>query len=468
MNCRQDVRRLTAGPRKWGNSTERCAKDSANTHAKSILCSLGLAFLLTFAVHVADAGGDYRTEISKCVQKMITDKIKSVTISVAEPFDLTPEKAYYPFMKNVKTAIENALMTAGVAIRRDASAYFRTAFTIRDNGLTLNFEIERSSDQRKLASDSLDIPASALPKPWPPIRKMKDVAHELVDKLARRTFTSSNITLVFSDLSGGRTKEQGLVSDFSKAMSGYIREELSRAPRYTLICASDKNSLDASVFELRGQYDVLSAQINIYLKLLGGQDRREENVSSKLLRASLPDGMELFPQNEATAASGVDTETEKEAYKPDVKVAVWTKEDQRVFHDGDALKVFIRPAEDCHARVYYIQSDGIIWQIFPSSDSESAFLRGERTICIGGEQDDVDLTINDKTIGQEFIKVFAARHKIDDSLLPKKYIQGVGYQMRGGYDTLKSGIGFIRFKGLDMKQKVLPVAEIKIRVDKKR
>ncbi|MCD6327441.1 hypothetical protein J7M28_07800, partial [bacterium] len=73
--------------------------------------------------------------------------------------------------------------------------------------------------------------------------------------------------------------------------------------------------------------------------------------------------------------------------------------------------------------------------------------------------------INDKTIGQEFIKVFAARHKIDDSLLPKKYIQGVGYQMQGGYEALKSGIGF---KGLDMKQKVLPVAEIKIRVDKKR
>jgi hypothetical protein len=73
----------------------------------------------------------------------------------------------------------------------------------------------------------------------------------------------------------------------------------------------------------------------------------------------------------------------------------------------------------------------------------------------------VELTLNDETLGQEFIKIFATKNPLDDSALPKQFIDGSSvFHMPGGYSALKRGL---RVRGLTVKKKTLrPAAEHKI------
>ena len=411
----------------------------------------------------------FRSAITRLAGSLVNDNSRGKRTYVNQLYDTSPQRAYYPFMSEVRSSLETSLINAGLPVHKGITgidAYVSTSFGVSNKGLALSSKLVDIVSGALLAGGSVEIPTHALPDNWSE-RGPEAVARELAEKLSEGTL-GQRIELFVGEITGGREQDQGLISDFSSSLRERIGGELGKMPFYSVVVASTGGNVSAGACELNGKFVVTTDKMSVHLSLLGGQKRTQQkaSVSSSLPLSELPLDVKVLPDNAATAQASVDWETDQDAYTPDVNVRVWTERDKRVFHDGDPLRVYLKAAQDCYARVYYIQSDGFVWQIFPSTPTESARLRRNETVCLGCSDDDVELTITEQTLGQEFIKVFASTREIDDSALPRGYVQGVGYQVEKGYDGLKQGI---RIKGLNVKKKkVLPVAELKLLVERQR
>ena len=184
--------------------------------------------------------------------------------------------------------------------------------------------------------------------------------------------------------------------------------------------------------------------------------------SVKFITQSVPNGMELIPQNIAIASKSTDSKNPKEDIQSEVPIDVWVNKSNSIYHKDDRLIVYLRPEDDCYVRAYYIQSDGAVLQIFPTDPGESGFLKKGQEFGVGGEEDNVELICTDDTLGQEFVKVFTSRNPFDDSFTPRQFIEGANvYQVRAEYKDLKRSLT----RGLKIKDKsktVVPAAEVKL------
>ena len=75
----------------------------------------------------------------------------------------------------------------------------------------------------------------------------------------------------------------------------------------------------------------------------------------------------------------------------------------------------------------------------------------------------MELVISDETVGQEAVKVFTSSAPIDDSNIPKEFIDGPNvFCMEGDYGSLTKALT----RALKKRARVRPAAELKILVRK--
>lgn len=428
----------------------------------------------------------------------------------------------YSFANEARCALRTALSSSGVSLLMSpdsADAYLVTWFSVTDEGLRLECQIVKK-DLRStvLAASSVLIPDKLLPRGWDRMN-LEDIAYEIVIKMQPLIFNKGIKKIAIGTFTGGEKGKDGLTSVFSEKMKTYLAGQLNKVKGCQVIVPEEKY-FDNDAYVLNGTYTVSANEqdkwIDFDLTLLDCKDKKSmvDMVTHRFPFSWVPENMrdKITPPNEAIAAALVDAPpkptptaaepvgtpakpdtAEPDTVKPDtakpdvakpplaeaspqpteapeapdVEVALWTNKTERIYYDGDPLVVYVKPQQDCHLRVYYICSDNTALQLFPSHPTERDSLLAGETLAIGGDRDDVNLTIRDNTLGQEFIKVFAAKHEINDSKLQKDHIEGKGYAMKDRYGAFTTR-GFFGLKGLDVDTKdVFLVREISLVVAKK-
>jgi hypothetical protein len=426
----------------------------------------------------AQAQEAWRQDVKAWAATWKQDASKNLLVGV--PKDGSGAGAYYPFMKRLRDALCGALASRGFRVNPsnvgELDAYVNASLTFRvsASGLVLDAKL-RSSGGDLLQSPSLSIASARLPGGWDR-RSLRDIASELTGKLLREN-VGKQLTMVLGDFSGGEKEEDGLVSPVSLELKEFLLESLGKAPAVNLITGK-KRSLELKMHRLEGRFSVVGPKVLFRLRLMKPDgETLQTNVTATWPKAQVPPSLGLFPENRVVAAKQVE-ETPvpvlPKARPPSpqaatttggVRVLAWLNKESGVYRNKDMLLVNLRPAQDCYARVYYIQSDGTVFQIFPNAQGDQGQLKANRTHQIGGPDSPVELEINDSTLGQEFIKVFASTDPIDDSALPKEFFADYGiFAMGGGYAALKRGI---KTRGLSARAKaqtLKPAAELKLLV----
>lgn len=422
---------------------------------------LVFALSLLFGVTDTAAAKGWERSVDTWIRGTTWSKTPKQRIFVGEPYDTSPRKAYFPFMRRLHSVMCGSLSGAGFRVQQEQSSadlYMTLGFSVSGGGLDLDVKIMSMTDGELVEGHPLRLASAELPAGWNK-RTLRDVARELHTKLLIKT-VGQRLAVVFGEFSGGDKEKDGMVSEVSLTLKDFLMDELSSTPAITLI-AGKKRSAGSGQRSLEGRFKVVGRTVQFRLSLLSADGKSHEaTVTATLPTGQLPPGFALFPQNRKTATQQVDSKTPS-TISSDVQIVSWVNSESGIYRDGDALVVNVRPAKDCYARVYYIQSDGTVFQIYPSAVGSSGRLKAGVIQEIGGAQSPVELTLNDETLGQEFIKIFATQNPMDDSALPKQFIDGSGvFHMSGGYSALKRGL---RVRGLTVKTKTLrPAAEHKI------
>lgn len=409
---------------------------------------------------------DWKLYVKTLVSSLAENRKPAGQVYVHLLRDESNRQIYYPFMETVRKVMINEFRVKGYVVSTtpvNADSYIMTTFLERPDGLFLNaLQLDAEDGSTVLGSTAVEIPVASLPEHWDK-RSLRDLAYELVVKLGQKLF-AQKARIILGEFSGGYNKKDAYVSEFSFAMKDYIKEELTKSGGFVILTPSRGKGRDDSAAILTGHYIASANDIIFRLILQKGQQPRREiaNVSTEFGKASVPPGMAIFPQNVETASQNTDIKDDETDYSTGVPITVWLNKRSGIYYNNDKLVINLRPQVDCYARVYYIQSDGAVVQIFPSNAHESGFLKKGPVYEVGGKDDDVDLVITNETVGQEFIKVFAARVPIDDSSIPKDVIRGANVLgIRIKYRSLKESLA----RGIHVsRKKLLPAAEVKLLV----
>lgn len=378
--------------------------------------------------------------------------LSSQALFIADPVDATNMGTYYPFISEITAQIKHLAQKRQLQLTNDptgAVLFLYPKYTARQRRLLLTFSLQNTLSDGELGTATVELNDALLPIGWRD-RSLKDIAYELTGKLDEALF-GHKIDAIFDEFSGGLSDSETFVSEFSSVMRGYLQEEIGSIDSVNLILAENAPPNSPHI---KGHFQKVGSEILVRLRLVGN-GRESANVSTRFPISSIPHGMALFPENinvaKETADVPLNEKYETEPISP--TVSVWLNHENRIYREGDPLIVHIRPDESLYARAYYIQSDGMIFQIFPSTPGRAGRLRKGMAYAIGGKSDDVELIITDETVGQESIKLFISRGPIDDSALPKRFIEGANVtQIKTTY------------RGLRANYKVGPAVELKLLV----
>lgn len=381
---------------------------------------------------------------------------QSVFVSSAR--DQSPQALYYPFSRRIQEVISSgAIRSKGRLVDDALSAdyFIYPGFEVRSAGISLTLELVGASDGEMLSKKIGSLSRQNLPTGWD-VRAPKDVAHELGMKLERAIYPEK-AKIVKGTMT--ITSNEGLISEFATTMMAYLGQELRRRKPFDLVTPTQ--AVEGALV-LRGTYYQVGSEVVMEISLIdAASDSVRASVETSLRRKDVPKQVALAPKNTAQASQMTESDGSiVPAGLADV-LTLWVNNDPPRYTDGDHLVVSVASKKDLYLRLYYIQSDGLICQIFPAGKNNVGFLRANRPYDVGGINDSVELIISNETQGQETIKAFASLGPIDDSSVPKQFIAAANMScMTQGYANLQSDMT----RALKLKHKVRPVAEAQILV----
>jgi hypothetical protein len=422
--------------------------------SKRLLFFISLTFILSTGV---GATSTWNKEIDQFVSEIVSSELRDKKIYVTKIFDASQSPIYLPFTNQIYNRLISSLRKGGARVTSNlpsAKLYLNVSFYYSLEGLSLQGSVV-DQEGLEVSSGSTMLMANTLPKAWNK-RTLKNIAYEISgyidEKIAGQRFNT-----ILSGLSGGESKSEDFISDFTVVMNRYMIEELDNLPSILIKKGSDNFQ---RLYVLKGKFRVNGNKIHLsYILSKKSDGAIVATASTEFTMESIPQGMSIYPNNKSIVKStfdGIDT-----SLREKIPVDVWVNHENSVYRDGDHLEVSVRSNVDAYIRAFYVMSDGVICQIQPTSPKDSGLLMAGVVYTIGSKDDDVELIITDDTTGQESIKVFASLTPIEERFLPTKYIEGVDYAcMNGEYKRLKSEMT----RGLKMKQSIHPVNEIKILV----
>lgn len=414
---------------------------------------------LSIGVNFQVVSGERWSElVANFTNELINTEVQESRVYIYPPSDLSTDKVYLPFSKRILSSVFSALVSSGIQITNnpaDAELYLDIGFYQIAEGLSLQGKILNQGGI-EILNNSVTLTSVILPMNWSS-RSLIDIAYEIAGKFDLQ-LSGQKVNVVMYGLTGGKSNSDEFISDFTVAMDQYIMAEFGRLPS---VVVRDKSDIGRQTHELKGKFRVYGNKVSLSYKLLKKLDKSVIATASTefTLSPSIPQGMSMYPNNKSVINSTFDDINTGSGKK--LPVDAWVNHENSVYRDGDHLEVSIRSNADAYIRVFYVMSDGVICQIQPTSSGDTGFLMAGVIHTIGNKDDDVELIITDDTIGQESIKVFASLAPIEERFLATKYVDGVDYACTDdGYKSLKSGMT----RGLNMKQSIRPVNEIKILV----
>jgi hypothetical protein len=109
------------------------------------------------------------------------------------------------------------------------------------------------------------------------------------------------------------------------------------------------------------------------------------------------------------------------------KIPLEMKINQRIFKEGENLVLEVKAAEDCFARLYYMNVEGKVTQLFPNEHHQDNFLPKARVVRIPGAAWGFDLQMG-APYGMEALKLVASTTQFTD-LQDAKWSAGLFQQI---------------------------------------
>ena len=432
------------------------------TCTRTTLALLFLAFLLLVSP-ASKAETHWLSQIERAFAYLATKIDKEKTIYISTPTDATQEGRYFPFIHtDVKQALIEAAGNQGYSVSDvfpDSDIWLKTKFHVRKNVLRLISSLHDINSSKVIGSKTVYIPENQLPVYWKD-RNLRDIATELAVKLGKK-LSPQQLSITVGEFSGGGSDSDAYVSEFSNVIRGYVLEALGNLDIFS-VRKSDAAGSDTR--QLKGQFQIMGNEelllrLSIYEPTSGIEIA---NVSTRFAIESIPPGMSILPDNVEVAAKSNDPPTvEGKAGTRKREISIWTNHEDLTYRNGDELVLHVRPHTDLYIRIYYIQSDGLICQIFPLISSDTGFVNKNQVRTIGGAGSGIRYRITDDTLGQETIKVFSSYGPIDDSGLPLEYSSNTRHNcVTSNYNDLKRALT----RGLKLEYEIRPAAEVKILV----
>jgi hypothetical protein len=392
-------------------------------------------------------------QLNELGNSIANTKVATKSVYVDEIID-DSSYHYLPFTKKIRGELIRALQKSGVNVTSNpavAEAYLYTNYYLSREALSLESRV-KDTKGNQLSSGSVMINHNLLPKSWDR-RTLRNVVHEIAGKLDRELY-GQRIDTVLRGLTGGELDSDEFISDFTIIMNDYMRDELNKVPSVMVREAADSTRRS---HRLKGKFKVVGERVYLNYSLVKEMDSQlVTTASTQFSIRAIPQGMTIYPENRNQVAGSFD---EKKGVTEQIPIVVWVNHKDALYKNDDRLEVSVRPDVDAYVRVFYVQSDGMVCQIQPSSPRESSLLQAGMVYVIGGKDDDIELIITDSTTGQESIKVFASATPVDEADLPISFIESVNFScMSSDYRTLKN----MMTRGLKMNRTIQPMKEIQL------
>jgi len=387
----------------------------------------------------------------------LAKQIAGQKVYIASSRDLSPYERFYPFAETIDRNLSNAALRVGAKLGGvlEAKYFIYPGFEVRSETLSLSIVLRLAASGETLASEIFSIDFKNLPVAWNK-RTLQDVSYELALKLERSLFTKK---IMYAPEAIDITDEKGLVSEFSSQFKAYLTRALSARRGFQRV--SPGSEVEGLVV-LKGSHQSLGNDILLdvaFIDAASGGVRAD--AQAIFIREDIPPQLALAPDNEQAAVEASEPMDSVVPYGLEGSIRMWVNKESGAYVDGDNLTVTMRPKQDLYIRMYYVMSDGMICQIFPSGPTGTGFVRKNQLYEVGGPRDAVELIISDSTKGQEVIKAFASLDPIDDKRLPTIFNEGANMAcMEEGYRELQRSLT----RALGLQSQVRPVAEVKILV----
>ena len=388
---------------------------------RNTLVLASLAFFL-FVSHASKAETNWRSQIERGFANLTKKLDKERKIFISSPTDASQEGRYFPFIHiDIKQALIEAAGNQGYSVNdvySDSDIWLKTKFNVRKDALSLASSIHDKGEV--IGSRTVYFSENQLPAYWKE-RNLNDIATELAVKLEEELFPQQ-LLITVGEFSGGYSESDTYVSECSNVIRGHVLEQLGNLHIFSV---QKPDAADSDTRRLNGQFQIIGNE-ELLLRLFIYEPNSGieiANVSTRFTIESIPQGMSILPDNIGVAKKSSDPLiVEEKIGDRKQEISIWTNHEDLTYRNGDELILQVRPHSDLYIRIYYIQSDGLICQIFPFSSSDTGEVKKNQVRTIGGGGSGVRYRITDDTLGQETIKVFSSFGPIDDNSLPLAYL----------------------------------------------
>ncbi|MDP6853906.1 MAG: DUF4384 domain-containing protein [Arenicellales bacterium] len=403
----------------------------------------------------------WRGEIAESVASLVRSTSDSQTVFLSDVTDQSTSNLFYPFSRKIRDEIGESILERNHKLSLnplEAELFLFAGYEKRESGLALSLSLTASATNQEVAKELVTIPFPKLPEGWDQ-RSMKDVAYEIGMKLQKAVYPQRvnfrRQGIVISDLKGS-------ISEFSSALEGYLAQELERRDAFIRV---PEGSDAPGFFNVQGSFERLGEEVALNISFVHPESKEIIGSAHSVIQLKdIPSNLRLTPHNEAIAAEVVESAESKIPEGLQESIRLWVNHSSNLYRADDRLVVSVEARRNLYLRLFYIQSDGLICQIYPAGNNGAGFLRADQVYEVGGKNDVVELVISDETKGEETIKAFASLGPIEDASLPKVFNHEANMScMTQGYRQLQNDLT----RALKLKFKVRPVAELKILITEK-
>jgi metacaspase-1 len=147
------------------------------------------------------------------------------------------------------------------------------------------------------------------------------------------------------------------------------------------------------------------------------------------------------PQPQPVAEAEPETSSELVQYQ-DFPLTVRTN--QRRYRQGELMTVTVTSARDCYLRLYVINADQEVTQLFPNKWQQDHFIRGGEDVRIPGENARFRLRMTEP-FGRETLKAVASTAPFED-------LQGVNWKAAPFLEYGRMGLSEINMRGVEVEK----------------
>ncbi len=206
------------------------------------------------------AGTAWNQLVSNFANEFVTAEVQERRVFVYPISDLSKDQVYLPFADRIGSSIVSSLVTSGIQITNnpvDAELYLDIGFYRTPEGLSIQGSI-LNQDGIEIVNNSSMLTSEVLPKSWNK-RTLKNISYEIAGKIDEK-LAGQTLNILLVGLSGGESKSESFISDFTVAMNRYMTEELNSLPTIVIKKGSDDTKY---LYKLKGKFRVDGNKIHL-------------------------------------------------------------------------------------------------------------------------------------------------------------------------------------------------------------